>query len=142
MNIKHITGLLNEQEKKANELLTILAHELEILKTRELSVLEEKSQEKEACLNQINDLDIAIKQYTSLEELRSNEQFAVQVDNILTTFKQCKEQNEINGQIINNSQIAINRFKNMLNKSISNNSLTYDDKGKTNIKARSIGIKA
>jgi len=142
MQDSFIADLLNKQEARANELLELLSHELDILKTRELSVLEAKAAEKEKCLSDINEIDVAIKQYTSFEQLQADDNHAAQVDRILALFKQCKEQNEVNGQIISNSQVAINRFKGMLQKSISNNSLTYDDKGKTNIKARSIGIKA
>jgi len=142
MQDSFISDLLNKQEARANELLELLSHELDILKARELSVLEAKAAEKEKCLSDINEIDVAIKQYTSFEQLQADDNHAAQVDRILALFKQCKEQNEVNGQIISNSQVAINRFKGMLQKSISNNSLTYDDKGKTNIKARSIGIKA
>lgn len=142
MQDSFISDLLNKQEARANELLELLSHELDILKARELSVLEAKAAEKEKCLSDINEIDVAIKQYTSFERLQADDNHAAQVDRILALFKQCKEQNEVNGQIISNSQVAINRFKGMLQKSISNNSLTYDDKGKTNIKARSIGIKA
>lgn len=137
-----IATLLNTQQERANQLLDILTHELEILKTRELSILEAKSQEKELCLQEINQLDSALKQHASIEELRANETYSAQVEQILDLFQQCKKQNEVNGQIINNSQIAINRFKGMLQKSIANNSMTYDEKGNTNIKTRSIGIKA
>ena len=137
-----IATLLNTQETKAKQLLDILTHELEILKTRELSILEEKSKEKELCLQEINQLDSAIQQHATIEELKANDTYAAQIEQILDIFQQCKKQNEVNGQIINNSQIAINRFKGMLQKSIANNSLTYDEKGNTNIKTRSIGIKA
>lgn len=142
MQTADIAKLLETQEEKASQLLEILAHELEILKNREIPALEAKAQEKEQCLSQIDQIDKTIKQQISLEELQANATYAEQVDRITALFAQCKEQNEINGQIINNSQIAINRFKGMLQKSISNNTLTYDQKGNTNIKAKSFGLKA
>lgn len=142
MNFDVVANLLSQQEEQANILHSLLSNELEILKTRELSALEKKSAEKELCLTRINQIDNEIKQHASIEELRNNEHFAEQVNRILNVFEQCKEQNEINGQIINNSQVAINRFKGMLQESIANNSMTYDKKGKTNIKSRSIGLKA
>ena len=107
-----------------------------------MSILEQASADKEAILNKINLLDKEISHYTSLDVLQEDENYSEQVSRIINLLHECKKQNEINGQIINNSQIAINRFKNMLQKSISNNTMTYDSKGKTSISNKSIGIKA
>lgn len=137
-----ITSLLNNQEAELNKLHAVLCTELEILKNRELSILEQASADKEAILNKINLLDKEISHYTSLDVLQEDENYREQVSRIINLLHECKKQNEINGQIINNSQIAINRFKNMLQKSISNNTMTYDCKGKTSISNKSIGIKA
>lgn len=137
-----ITSLLNNQEAELNKLHAVLCTELEILKNRELSILEQSSADKEAILNKINLLDKEISHYTSLDVLQEDENYSEQVSRIINLLHECKKQNEINGQIINNSQIAINRFKNMLQKSISNNTMTYDSKGKTSISNKSIGIKA
>jgi len=137
-----VTLLLNNQEAELTKLHSLLCNELEILKNRELSVLEQASAEKEAILNKVNLLDKEISQSTSLELLQQDENHSEQVSRIINLLRDCKQQNEVNGQIINNSQIAINRFKGMLQKSISNNTMTYDNKGKTSISNRSIGIKA
>ncbi len=137
-----VTLLLNNQEAELTKLHSLLCNELEILKNRELSVLEQASAEKEAILNKVNLLDKEISQSTSLELLQQDENHSEQVSRIINLLRDCKQQNEVNGQIINNSQVAINRFKGMLQKSISNNTMTYDNKGKTSISNRSIGIKA
>jgi len=137
-----ITLLLNNQEAELTKLHSLLCNELEILKNRELSILEQASAEKEAILNKVNLLDQEISQSTSLELLQQDANHSEQVSRIINLLRDCKKQNEVNGQIINNSQIAINRFKGMLQKSISNNTMTYDSKGKTSISNRSIGLKA
>lgn len=137
-----ITTLLNNQEAELTKLHSLLCNELKILKNRELSILEQASAEKEAILNNVNKIDKEISHYTSLDVLQQDENHSEQVSRIINLLHDCKQQNEINGQIINNSQIAINRFKNMLQKSISNNTMTYDNKGKTSISNKSIGIKA
>ena len=137
-----VTLLLNNQEAELTKLHSLLCNELEILKNRELSILEQASAEKEAILNKVNLLDKEISQSTSLELLQQDENHSEQVSRIINLLRDCKQQNEVNGQIINNSQIAINRFKGMLQKSISNNTMTYDNKGKTSISNRSIGLKA
>jgi len=137
-----VTLLLNNQEAELTKLHSLLCNELEILKNRELSILEQASAEKEAILNKVNLLDQEISQSTSLELLQQDANHSEQVSRIINLLRDCKKQNEVNGQIINNSQIAINRFKGMLQKSISNNTMTYDSKGKTSISNRSIGLKA
>ncbi|NQY63087.1 MAG: flagellar protein FlgN [Alteromonadaceae bacterium] len=142
MDIPHVTELLNKQEAELTKLHTLLSNELEILKTRELSVLEQAAAEKEQSLTKINQFDQAISQQTTFALLLEDENFAEQVNRIVNLLTECKKQNEMNGQIINNSQIAINRFKGMLQKSMSNNTMTYDQKGRTNISNSSIGIKA
>jgi len=142
MNFSHIEKQLTLQETQLTTLLTLLNSELEILKERDLNKLEEKSIEKEAILASINKLDESIKQKISINELNNNELFSNKINSINELLVECKKQNEINGQIINNSQIAINRFKGMLQKSVENNSMTYDAKGQTKINLNSIGIKA
>lgn len=137
-----VTPLLNSQETELTKLHALLCSELEILKKRELSILEQASAEKEAILTKVNQLDKEISHYASLDDLQQNETYREQVARIINLLQDCKQQNEVNGQIINNSQIAINRFKNMLQKSISNNTMTYDSKGKTSISNISVGIKA
>lgn len=139
---QNVASLLNSQEAELTQLHSLLCNELEILKKRELSALEQASAEKEAILNKVNWLDQEISKSTSLELLQQDENHNEQVSRIIGLLRDCKQQNEVNGQIINNSQIAINRFKGMLQKSISNNTMTYDNKGKTSISNNSIGIKA
>ena len=142
MNLPAVAELLNKQEEELTKLHALLSNELEILKARELSVLEQSAAEKEQSLKKINLLDQAISKQTTFAELQEDENYAEQVGRIVSLLTDCKKQNEVNGQIINNSQIAINRFKGMLQKSISDNSMTYDQKGKTNVNTKSIGIKA
>ncbi len=137
-----IAPLLKNQEAELTKLHSLLCNELDILKKRELALLEQASKEKEAILMKVNQLDKEISHYASLDILQQDENYNEQVSRIINLLHECKKQNEVNGQIINNSQIAINRFKNMLQKSISNNTMTYDSKGKTSISNISIGIKA
>ena len=142
MTDANVILLLNNQEAELTNLHSLLCNELEILKNRELSILEQASAEKEAILNKVNQIDQEISKNTSLEVLQQDINHSEQVSRIINLLRDCKQQNEVNGQIINNSQIAINRFKGMLQKSISNNTMTYDNKGKTSISNTSIGIKA
>ena len=142
MNFPSVNDLLNSQEAELTKLCALLSNELELLKNRELASLEQAAAEKELVLTRVNQFDQAIKQQTSLKDLLEDEQHSEQVTRIVNLLDECKQQNEVNGLIINNSQIAINRFKGMLQKSINDNSMTYDQKGKTSISKSSIGIKA
>jgi len=137
-----VAELLNLQETELTKLYELLCNELDILKKRELTLLEQQATKKEKLLTGINQLDQSISQHATLTELKKDALFSKQISHITQLLNDCKKQNEINGQIINNSQIAIHRFKGMLQKSIANNSMTYDKKGLTNINIRSIGIKA
>lgn len=142
MNSVDIEKLLELQETKLTALLALLNSELAILKERDLNALAAKAAKKEAILNDINQCDLSIKQKIPVDELKNNHAFADKIQTIAQLLAECKKQNEVNGQIINNSQIAINRFKGMLQKSVENNSMTYDAKGQTQINLNSIGVKA
>jgi len=142
MEFPSVVDLLNQQENELLKLQSLLKNELELLKTRELSSLEQAAVEKEQVLVKINQFDQAIKQHTPFVELQQDQKHTEQVTRIVDLLNDCKKQNELNGQIINNSQIAINRFKGMLQRSINDNSMTYDQKGQTSISKSSLGVKA
>lgn len=142
MALPSVAELLNVQEAELAKLQNLLANELDTLKNRDLAQLEQITADKEQTLLRVNQLDQAISQQITLDDLKANADYKEQVEKIVELLIDCKKQNEINGQIINNSQIAMNRFKGMLQKSISNNSMTYDQKGQTSINTNSIGIKA
>lgn len=142
MALPSVPELLNVQERELTKLQTLLCDELDTLKNRNLEQLTLISPEKEETLTKINQLDQAISAQVSLADLKADPEFKEQVERIVLLLTDCKQKNEVNGQIVNNSQIAMNRFKNMLQKSISNNSMTYDQKGHTSISASSIGVKA
>jgi flagellar biosynthesis/type III secretory pathway chaperone len=95
-------------------------------------------------LNIISDVDQAIKTHLIDHPIEPSEQviFNEQESAVKKLLNQCKHQNKVNGQIINSSQIAINRFKKMMQKSLKNQSATYDSKGLTNLSNTSIGLKA
>lgn len=142
MALPTVPELLNVQETELTKLQTLLANELDTLKDRDLDQLNTISALKEETLTKINQLDQAISAQITSAELKENDLYKEQVQRIIALLNDCKHNNEVNGQIINNSQVAMNRFKGMLQKSISNNSMTYDQKGYTSINTNSIGIKA
>ena len=101
MNFPSVSDLLNSQEAELTKLNSLLSNELELLKNRELATLEQAAAEKELVLTRINQFDQAISQQASLKDLQKNEEHGEQVSRIVNLLNECKEQNEVNGQIIN-----------------------------------------
>ena len=143
-----IPPLLVAQEDALSKLNIVLLDEFKILKSRDRSLLEKNALLKEQVLVEISRVDKSINetiteaekaQGISAEEQDQLSQHKIKVKELLQT---CKSQNEVNGQIINSSQIAINRFKNILQKTLTNQTTTYDNKGLTNLNVSSIGVKA
>ena len=54
----------------------------------------------------------------------------------------CKKQNQINGLIIHQSQLSVERMKTSLLENHNKSSMTYDSKGKTSGGLSSLGLKA
>tara|TARA_B110000014_G_C20117538_1_gene590738 strand:+ start:1759 stop:2193 length:435 start_codon:yes stop_codon:yes gene_type:complete len=136
--------LLKKQQDSLITLTKILKDEFEILKSRDRSYLAQNAEKKIIALNIISDVDQAIKTHLIDHPIEPSEQviFNEQESAVKKLLNQCKHQNKVNGQIINSSQIAINRFKNMMQKSLKNQSATYDSKGLTNLSNTSLGLKA
>lgn len=111
--------LLKKQQDSLITLTKILKDEFEILKSRDRSYLAQNAEKKIIALNIISDVDQAIKTHLIDHPIEPSEQviFNEQESAVKKLLNQCKHQNKVNGQIINSSQIAINRFKNMMQKS-------------------------
>ncbi len=134
--------LLTQQHEQLKSLEEIIANEKKILQQHDPDALLKISNEK-------NDLLIAIQ--TLDQEISVNQQFAqdkaagilekelAEITNLLT---HCQKQNQVNGQIIQQSQLAVERMKTTLLESHSKNTITYDNKGKKSGGLSSIGLKA
>jgi len=139
-----ISVLMQKQKDELNRLHNILLDELEILKSRDRSFLEKNAELKIQALTEISHIDKAMNEMLTSQTLsiEDKEAAVLHESEVKTLLKACKDQNQVNGHIINSSQIAINRFKNILQKTLSNQSTTYDNKGLTNLSVSSIGVKA
>ncbi|MGB0937079.1 MAG: flagellar export chaperone FlgN [Colwellia sp.] len=139
-----IITLYNNQKDALTKLSEVLSIELDVLKSRDRSLLAENAQEKVVLLSTIAKVDESIKLALSEQIFSESEQQLINEheSDIKELLNHCKHQNKVNGQIITSSQVAINRFKNMLQKSLNNQSATYDSKGLTNLSSNSLGLKA
>jgi len=134
--------LLTQQITNLLALEQLLAKEKEILQHQDPNALSEITAQK-------NDLLMAIQSFD--EQIQQNQQFLQdksaglcqrELNEIEHILARCKEQNQVNGQIITQSQMAVERMKNTLLDNHSKSSLTYDNKGKKSGGVSSLGIKA
>lgn len=135
-------ALLTKQYQQLQLLEKIIAEEKNILQQHQPDELIKISQQKNQLLLSIQTLD---------QEISVNQQFAQdKAANLLTQeladieslLKLCQQNNLVNGQIINQSQLSVERMKTSLLENHNKNSITYDNKGKKSGGLSSIGIKA
>ena len=135
-------ALLAKQYAQLQTLEKIIADEKHILQQHQPDQLVQVSVQKNQLLIAIQNLD---------QEISVNQQFAQdKAANLLTQeladiellLKHCQQQNQVNGQIITQSQLAVERMKTTLLESHNKTSITYDSKGKKSGGLSSIGLKA
>jgi flagella synthesis protein FlgN len=135
-------ALLTKQYQQLQLLEKIITEEKNILQQHQPDELIKISQQKNQLLLSIQTLD---------QEISVNQQFAQdKAANLLTQeladieslLKLCQQNNLVNGQIINQSQLSVERMKTSLLENHNKNSITYDNKGKKSGGLSSIGIKA
>ncbi|WP_448563661.1 flagellar export chaperone FlgN [Thalassotalea ganghwensis] len=133
---------LKKQLEQLQQLLSLLDKEREVLTQSAPEKLVELSEQKNNLLVAIESLDKQIEQSVQFRKDKANGLFEQQLAEIEACLLKCKEQNTINGQIIEHSQLAVERMKTSLLQNHNKSSLTYDNKGKTSGGLSSLGIKA
>tara|TARA_R110001583_G_scaffold9788_2_gene45883 strand:- start:644 stop:1075 length:432 start_codon:yes stop_codon:yes gene_type:complete len=134
--------LLAQQFSQLQELEQIITDEKLVLQQHQPDALLQISEKKNQLLLSIQKLD---------QQIRINQAFAqdkaagflsqklTEIENLLTL---CQQKNQVNGQIIAQSQLAVERMKTSLLESHNKTSVTYDSKGKKSGGLSSIGLKA
>jgi flagella synthesis protein FlgN len=134
--------LLAKQYAQLQSLEKIIADEKHILQQHQPEQLLQVSEQKNQLLIVIQQLD---------QEISVNQQFAQdKAANLLTQeladieslLQHCQQKNQVNGQIIAQSQLAVERMKTTLLESHNKTAVTYDNKGKKSGGLSSIGLKA
>ncbi|MCW8834279.1 MAG: flagellar protein FlgN [Colwellia sp.] len=135
-------AFLAKQYAQLQTLEKIIADEKLILQQHQPDQLITISEQKNQQLMAIQTLD---------QEISINQQFAQdkaanllnqELADIETLLTKCQQQNQVNGQIIAQSQLAVERMKTTLLESHNKTAITYDNKGKKSGGLSSIGIKA
>lgn len=134
--------LLKKQLVQLQELEVIIDSEKEILQLQDPNKLTAISEEKNQLLIAIQGLDQQFEQSLQFKDEKAQGLFDEILKDIESTLLRCKDKNQVNGQIIQHSQLAVERMKTSLLQNHNKSSMTYDNKGKTSGGLSSIGIKA
>ena len=134
--------LLAQQFSQLQELEQVITDEKLILQQHQPDALLEVSEKKNQLLLSIQNLDQQISINQSFAQDKAAGFLTQELADIEKLLKLCQQKNQVNGQIIAQSQLAVERMKTSLLESHSKTSVTYDNKGKKSGGLSSIGLKA
>ena len=134
--------LLIQQHQQLTTLAQIIANEKHILQQHDPQALLTISQEKNTLLIAIQQLDQEIGKNQRFAQDKAAGKLTQELGEITDLLTHCQQQNLINGQIIQQSQLAVERMKTSLLESHNKNAITYDKKGKKSAGLSSLGLKA
>jgi flagella synthesis protein FlgN len=142
MTVSTSTQLLSKQLEQLAALETLLKEEKEVLTKHDPKALTELTERKEALLKAIEAFDANIGKNEQFIADRKAGLIEAPLNEVQAALARCQELNLVNGQIINHSQLAVERMKTTLLERHSKSSMTYDSKGKKSAGLSSLGIKA
>lgn len=134
--------LLVQQHQQLTALAQIIANEKHILQQHDPQALLAISQEKNTLLVAIQQLDQTIGQNQRFAQDKAAGKLTQELGEITELLTHCQQQNLVNGQIIQQSQLAVERMKTSLLENHNKNAITYDKKGKKSAGLSSLGLKA
>jgi len=134
--------LLDKQLEQLVSLESLLKEEKNILTKHNPDALNAITEKKEALLNAIQSFDLELS--SNMQFLEDKKQGLVEesLTAIQEALSRCQELNEVNGNIINHSQLAVEKMKTTLLERHNKSSITYDNKGKKSAGLSSLNIKA
>lgn len=133
---------LELQLQQLQQLLLILEQEKEILIKSDPEQLTNIGLVKNELLLAIQTLDKQIEQSVQFRKGKTQGLYKDALAQIEMCLLKCKDKNQVNGQIIQQSQLAVERMKTSLLQNHNKSSMTYDNKGKTSGGLSSLDIKA
>lgn len=134
--------LVSQQLSQLLQLETLLNTEKEILQQQNPNALISITADKNNLLITIQEIDNAIGQSFEFKQEKLSGNFDSELADIEACLVRCKKQNQVNGLIIHQSQLSVERMKTSLLENHNKSSMTYDSKGKTSGGLSSLGIKA
>jgi len=134
--------LITKQLEQIKALTALIDHEKEVLQQHDPQALTTLTQQKNTLLLEIKELDEFISRHVAFAQDKAAGKFEQELAEINTLLLHCKRQNLINGQIIKQSQLAVERMKTSLLESHAKSSMTYNEKGKKSSGLSSLDLKA
>ncbi|MDO6426426.1 flagellar protein FlgN [Thalassotalea sp. 1_MG-2023] len=134
--------LLDKQFAQLQQLEVIIDEERLTLQKNSPDALAQVTEKKNALLLDIQTLDQQFSQSLAFSKQKANGELDEVLEAIEQALLRCKEKNQVNGHIIQQSQMAVERLKTTLLQQNDKSSVTYDSKGKTSGGLSSLGIKA
>ncbi|MBL4899323.1 MAG: flagellar export chaperone FlgN [Colwellia sp.] len=134
--------LLAQQLSQLQELEQVITDEKLVLQQHQPDTLLQISEKKNQLLLVIQNLDQQISINQTFAQDKAAGLLSQELADIESLLKLCQQKNHINGQIIAQSQLAVERMKTSLLESHNKTSVTYDKKGKKSGGLSSIGLKA
>jgi flagella synthesis protein FlgN len=134
--------LVSQQLSQLTQLEALLHTEKDILQQQSPDALINITADKNNLLLAIQEIDNAIGQSFEFKQEKLAGNFTDELLEIQTSLERCKQQNQVNGLIIHQSQLSVERMKTSLLENHNKSSMTYDSKGKTSGGLSSLGIKA
>ncbi|MGB2741595.1 MAG: flagellar export chaperone FlgN [Cognaticolwellia sp.] len=134
--------LVSQQLSQLTQLEALLHTEKDILQQQSPDALISITADKNNLLLAIQEIDNAIGQSFEFKQEKLAGNFTDELLDIQTSLERCKQQNQVNGLIIHQSQLSVERMKTSLLENHNKSSMTYDSKGKTSGGLSSLGIKA
>jgi flagella synthesis protein FlgN len=134
--------LVSQQLSQLTQLETLLDTEKDVLQQQNHYALIHLTAEKNDLLLAIQSIDNIIGQSFEFKQEKLAGKFTSLLSDIEATLVRCKKQNQINGLIIHQSQLSVERMKTSLLENHNKSSMTYNSKGKTSGGLSSLGIKA
>lgn len=139
---QQLITLLNHQKEQLNLLLSLLRQEIASLAQRDIDTLEDISARKLVILETVQQLDQQIAAEPQLEILKKQNWFHLLIEETAQVLEECKHQNTVNQQTLEQSQLTLERFKTELLSARGKAGLTYTSKGKPAVDSKGKGIKA
>ncbi|HEY0924454.1 flagellar export chaperone FlgN [Rheinheimera pacifica] len=137
-----IIALLDQQKQLLDELLLSLRQEIAALASRDITALESIITLKTTQLQQLQQNDALLAACADIGEQKQQPWFKQKVAELDMQLEECKRQNDINQQTLEQSQLTLARFKTELLASRGKSGLTYTSKGKPAVDSKGKGIKA
>jgi flagellar biosynthesis protein FlgN len=134
--------LLTHQINQLNELEQLLKNEYEVLQQHNPDKLVAINKLKNSLLIDIESTDKLLANHSQFLADKKSGQYTKEIETIENTLIECKNLNLVNGEIIQKSQVSIERMKTTLLENHTKSTLTYDNKGKTSGGLSSLDLKA